>query len=145
MLKWFTKDNKGFTLVELLVVIAVIAILAAIAIPRFGGFRDRALEAAHKSELQALRQALNYAIIEKGDNNIDFNDLAKYFDDDEFNATNTENVTYTPGGGDGRRYTLTWVDGQQGKEITATVVNGSERENGWEYEITPTSIERKTE
>lgn len=54
------KDNKGFTLVELLVVIAVIGILAAIAIPRFGGFQDRAREAAHMSELGQVRQAIGY-------------------------------------------------------------------------------------
>jgi type IV pilus assembly protein PilA len=43
------RREAGFTLVELMVVILIIAILIAIAIPTFMGFRDRANEVAAKS------------------------------------------------------------------------------------------------
>lgn len=47
MIQWFNKklkNRKGFTLIELIVVIAILGILALIAIPRLMGFQDAANE-----------------------------------------------------------------------------------------------------
>lgn len=50
--------RTAFTLVELLVVVLIIGVLAAIAIPKFGGSKDRAYVTAMKSDLRNLATAM---------------------------------------------------------------------------------------
>lgn len=50
--------RKGFSLVELLVVIIIIAVLAAIAIPKFVNSGQRSREAALKADLKLYRNAI---------------------------------------------------------------------------------------
>lgn len=55
------KKNGGFTLVELIVVIAILAILAGVAIPAYTGYITKAKDAAAITELDAVATAVQGA------------------------------------------------------------------------------------
>ena len=65
-LKNRSKDKKGFTLAELLIVVAIIAVLVAIAIPIFTGQLERAKEAADMANIRAAYAEACVKAIEEG-------------------------------------------------------------------------------
>jgi len=55
---WAKSEKKGFTIVELLIVIVVIGILAAITIVAFSGVQQRARDAKRQSDINTMQKQL---------------------------------------------------------------------------------------
>jgi general secretion pathway protein G len=55
----FSQSARGFTLIEIMVVVAILGILAALVVPKIMGRPDEARIVAAKQDIAAIRQALN--------------------------------------------------------------------------------------
>ncbi len=61
-------DSRGLTLIELMIVVAIIGVLAAIAIPSFVDSKDRATLGVAKANLHVVRTALFQYIVDMDEN-----------------------------------------------------------------------------
>ena len=60
------RNEKGFTLIELMVVLVILGLLVGIVVPKVIGLRDEALRGTAKANLRALRAELDLYYLEHG-------------------------------------------------------------------------------
>ena len=92
MLKKLT-NKKGFTLMEMLIVVAIIAVLVAIAIPTFNGALTKSKEAADVANIRAAYAEYQVQAI-GGDANVTFNKPALNYDNKYTFTDSTKTITY---------------------------------------------------
>ena len=60
------RDQDGFTLIEIMVVILIIGLLALMVVPRLRGVADRAKRTKAQADIQELKQALDRYYLDNG-------------------------------------------------------------------------------
>lgn len=81
MLKRLMKSEKGFTLVELMVVVIILGILVAIAIPIFNNVTGDAKANVCASNIRTINGAINMYYANEGKYPDDISDLSPYIKD----------------------------------------------------------------
>jgi len=114
-------SKKGFTLIELMIVVAIIGILAAIAIPKFANLINKSKEGATKGALSTVRSAIQ----------------VYYGDNEGWFPTDTLAVL-TSGGKYINQMPVAKLPGT-GHSDNAAVANAAGDTSGWVYYAAPAS------
>ena len=119
----FTKmmrKNEGFTLIELMIVVAIIGILAAIAIPQFSAYRTRSFNSAAEADIRNAATAQEAYYV---DNQTYVNNPASLVGSN-YGFYTTMDVTITGAAG-ATQYTMTAVHSSGNKTYTLSGPGGS--------------------
>ena len=117
------RNKKGFTLMELLIVVAIIAILAAIAIPTFSSSLQKAKDAADQANARSLYAAVAMDYMTADTDNpfappTAVTDGAVTYNDVEYTFNGTATIT-------GDATSDTWTISAGGETWTLDLASGS--------------------
>ena len=136
----FLKNKQGFTLIELVIIIILLGVLAAIAIPRYVDLRDQAIRASAQATLDAGRAGVNLdfadQVLNKGTYNSNIssatndNSVFDLTDVTDLEATLASSPNYPPSGtynfptGEGFRWWMV-TKGSATAPVKPPVIDGS--------------------
>ncbi len=128
------KRNGGFTLVELIIVVTILGILAALVIPKFTDASVRAQTAATQDQLRSVRTVLERYKLDHNDSYPDIGDLwgvvtAKTDADGTLNAA-----------GDYGPYMKSSPENPFTNSVTVVAFGAGTATDGWEYDVTETPV-----
>ena len=87
------KDKSGFTLIEILVVVLIIGILAAVALPQYQLARDKAEFMKYQSMVASLRDAYDEYVLIHGEGTANFDNLSISLPDDFTRVYGTDSTS----------------------------------------------------
>ena len=132
-------SKKGFTLVELLIVVAIIAILVAISIPLVTGSLDKARQATDQANERAARGAAVVDYLTDDTYGVEGSAYAKIYDAEKGTLVSTDQIANVTGYGQCKEHkggvlkvqidangnvSMTWENGGIGGQVTNTNTHG---------------------